>query len=112
MKLQEQINRIQEMMGIINETKDPIIMLRRRMDTLDKHIKSTYQWLNPRAFKDFDDFMERVVFSTTRDFVSEELELTDFRDIMDVRNDIERFVKEYIVDNYMDEIEKYFNHNR
>ena len=109
MNLQENIQRIKEVMGFINEDVPP--QIRRRMDLLDKLIKSSYEWLLPSTFNNFDEFLDRVVFSTTRDF-SNELGLEDYEEILKVRDESEEFIKNIIIDNYVDEIKEYFDKNR
>jgi hypothetical protein len=109
MNLQENIYRIKEVMGFINEDVPP--QIRRRMDLLDKLIKSSYEWLLPSTFNNFDEFLDRVVFSTTRDF-SNELGLEDYEEILKVRDESEEFIKNIIIDNYVDEIKEYFDKNR
>ena len=56
----------------INESKE-LLLVKRRMDALLDYIEASYDWLSPRRFKDFDDFLERVAFSATRDFVADEI---------------------------------------
>jgi hypothetical protein len=56
----------------INESKE-LVRVKRRMDALLDYIEASYDWLSPRRFKDFDDFLERVAFSATRDFVADEI---------------------------------------
>lgn len=56
----------------INESKE-LVRVKRRMDALLDYIEHSYDFLSPRRFKDFDDFLERVVFSATRDFVADEI---------------------------------------
>ncbi len=56
----------------INESKE-ILRVKRRMDALLDYIEASYDWLSPRRFNNFDDFLERVIFSATRDFVADEI---------------------------------------
>ena len=55
MNLHEDIERIKEVMGI-NESA--LSSIKRRMEELPRHIRSMYKWLNPKAFYDFDEFIE------------------------------------------------------
>jgi len=57
----------------IDESNE-LLTLKRREEALVKHIINSYDWLSPRRFKDFDDFLDRVVFSATRDFIADEIE--------------------------------------
>ena len=56
----------------IDESKE-LLLVKRIMDALMDYIEHSYDWLSPRRFKDFDDFLERVAFSATRDFVADEI---------------------------------------
>jgi hypothetical protein len=57
----------------INESNE-LLTLKRREEALVAHIINSYDWLSPSKFKDFDDFLDRVVFSATRDFIADEIE--------------------------------------
>jgi hypothetical protein len=96
----------------MNLQEQSIRMIRRRTDLLDKYIKSTYNWLNPKAFKDFDEFIERVVFSTVRDITSMELNINDYDELLKVRNDITKHVEDIVNTKYRDEIKKYYDRNK
>ena len=106
MNLQENINRIKEVMGIINESN--LDSFKRRMGELPKYIKSTYQWLAPKMFKDFEEFVERVIFSTTRDFVAFELNINDYDEMDKIREEVLPYIKDFIINNYLEEIRQYY----
>jgi hypothetical protein len=90
--------------GTINES----IVVKRRLDDLSKHITSTYKWLNPKRFDNFDEFLERVIFNVVRDFVSELGDNQDYETQLKVREEIKPFVTQYIIDNYLEDIKYYF----
>jgi len=99
---------LKEVMGLINEGIPSKVI--RRLNDLDKYIKSSYTWLNPKAFENFEEFFERVVFSTTRDFVGDVL-LDDnftYEEIVEIRKEIEVYINKIIVDNYLLELEAYY----
>jgi hypothetical protein len=106
MNLQEQIYRIQEMMGVVNE--DALRKIKRRMGYLDKVIKSTYHWLDPKRFNNFEEFLQRVIFTTTRDFLTGEFDYTDYQQVLKDRDESQEFIKLIILDNYYNEIKEYF----
>jgi uncharacterized protein YjgD (DUF1641 family) len=108
MNLQENIQRIKEVMGLINEGIPSKVI--RRLNDLDKYIKSSYTWLNPKAFENFEEFFERVVFSTTRDFVTDALSEDDltYEEIVKIREEVEVYINKIIVDNYLLELEAYY----
>ena len=55
---------------IITESQLKNLRIRRNIPTeLRKYITSSFEWLNPKAFNNFDEFLERVIFSATRDYV-------------------------------------------
>jgi hypothetical protein len=105
MNLQEQISRMKSMMDL-NESVP--IFFRRRIEDLPIFITSTYKWLNPKAFGSFDEFMDRVVISTLIDWTSEYGLITDYDQIVEIRKKMENFVRQYIMDNYYDEIKDYY----
>ena len=80
------------------------------MDVLPKFISSTYKWLNPKAFNDFEEFLDRVVFSATRDFVAE------FNDDMENYEGtvayFQKIVKDIVYNQYYDEILYWYTKER
>lgn len=82
-------------------------LFKRRFHVLSKFVTSAYNWLNPNAFDTFEDFLNRVVFSTTRDFVGA-FGVNSHEQELKVREELEEYVKQYILDNHLDEIEKYY----
>lgn len=105
MNLHEETNRIKQMMGVINEDMD--LSIRRRIGSLPSYIKSSYAWLNPKAFVSFDEFIERVIFSTTRDFVAD-LAVRPYEEQLDIRDKVYPLVRKMVEDEFMDEIRGYF----
>lgn len=95
---------------IITESQYKNLKLRRNLDVLPKFISSTYKWLNPKAFYDFEEFLDRVVFSATRDFVAE------FND--DIENYestvayFQKIVKDIVYNQYYDEILYWYTKER
>jgi len=95
----------------MNESKE-IIRVKRRMDALLDYIEASYDWLSPRRFKNFDDFLGRVVFSATRDFVADEIggeHEEQFKIIEDLEPMIMELVKKHsiydeIYDHYISNI--------
>jgi hypothetical protein len=102
MNLQENIRRI------LREEVNESTVVRRRLDELPKHIKSSYKWLDPKRFGNFDEFLNRVIFQTVRDF-SSELGIQDYERLLEVREEIKPFVTQYINDNYLEDIKYYFD---
>jgi hypothetical protein len=86
-----------EKMNGLNESKE-MIHIKRRMNVLDDYIESSYDWLSPRRFDDFDHFLKRVVFSATRDFVHDEIG-GEYQDQLKLRDKLEPQVFEYIKNN-------------
>ena len=102
MNLNEQISRIHEMMGV-NPTDVSLSKVRRRLDKLPEYVKSAYMWLNATKFNSFDSFLQRVIFSTLRNFVTESG--INAPEIGKIMVEIGPFIREYIMDNHLDEIE-------
>ena len=107
MNLQEDIQRIKEVMGI-NESE--LTQLKRRMDELPKCIKAAYTWLNPRDFNTLDEFIQRGAFSSTRDFILDEYnEYRRFENLDKIAEELYPFILRYIEENFLDEIKDYYN---
>jgi hypothetical protein len=92
---------------IVTESQLKNLRVRRNIiDELPKFITSTFEWLNPKAFNNFDEFLERVIFSATRDYVGNFIESPEEFD--NLKNLIEPTVREIVMGRYYDEIFKYF----
>ena len=81
----------------MNESKE-IAFIKRRMDALLDYIEASYDWLSPRRFNNFDEFLKRVVFSATRDFVADHrYEIGgEYEDQLKSREDLEPIILEFI----------------
>ena len=98
----------------MNESKE-IAFIKRRMDTLLDYIEASYDWLSPRRFNNFDEFLKRVVYSATRDFVADHrYEIGgEYEDQLKFREDLEPIVLEFIKDHPIyDEIYDHFISNQ
>ena len=104
MRLQENIQRIKEVMGI-NESV--ISALKRRADEIPQFLFSEYTWLDPKRFDSFKEFLERCIFGTTRD-ISAEFGTSNYEDQLDIREKIEPFIRKYIMDNHLEELRNYY----
>jgi hypothetical protein len=78
----------------LNESNE-MLPIKRRMDALLDYIEASYDWLSPRRFKSFDDFLKRVVFSAARDFVAEEIG-GEYDQQLDIREKLEPQILEFI----------------
>ena len=85
---------------------DISIFLKRRYHMLGDYIRSSYNWLDPVRFKNFDEFIDRVIFSTVRDFTSNEG--GDYDNVLKLRDEIGNEIKNIIMDEYFDEILQYY----
>jgi len=84
MNLNEEIDRIKSIMRL-NEN-DALLFLKRRMDLLDKYIRSTYEYVN------------RVIFAASRDMIADNTNL-DYQIQLEIREKIKPILKDYIMDN-------------
>jgi hypothetical protein len=109
MNIQEDINRIKQVMGL-NESVP--LTIKRKLDILPKYIRSTYKWLDANFFVSFDDYIERVAFSSTRDFVSDQFESSNYEEHGKITDNLMKFTLQYIKENLMEEIMDYFNKSR
>jgi len=78
----------------MNESKE-ITFIKRRMDALLDYIEASYDWLSPRRFSNFDEFLNRVVFSATRDFLADEMG-GEYEEQLKIRDELESIVLEFI----------------
>ena len=93
---------------LITEDQFENLRLRRNMiEQLPKYITSTFKWLNPKAFGNFDEFLNRVVFSAARDYTAENVENVEYYESN--ISQMEKVVREIIMDQYYDEILSYYN---
>jgi hypothetical protein len=109
MNLKENINRIKEVMGI-NESKISPYTKRRFFDMLPDFIRHQYKWLAPWSFNTYDQYISRVIFGVFRE-ISSSLDGVTYEEMMKIREKIEPIIREYIIDNFSDEIEEYYVNN-
>ena len=99
MNLQEQLNRIQEMMGI-NETTSPSTNIRRRLILIKELLDNTLSSTNPCEFDTFQQFKKNVVLDTMASLMVDEIDgLTP--------TEVGSFIKEYLVD----DIKEHYNNS-
>lgn len=91
---------------IITETQFKNVRLKRNLEKLPNFIRATYKWLNPKAFYNFDEFIDRVIFSSTRDFVAEFID--DSESYLSTVETFQQNVKEIVMNEFYDEILNYF----
>jgi hypothetical protein len=95
MNLQEQITRIQSMMGIINENVPTKV--RRRLSIIQKLLNVVMDNSYPCDFKNVNHYKEGIINDIDTFLITFDMEGMSSNDITD-------FIKEYL----MDEIEKYY----
>jgi predicted XRE-type DNA-binding protein len=110
MNLQENINRIKEVMGI-NESEISPYIKRRLFSDLPNFIRNEYQWLAPWSFIDYDEYMSRIIFNVVREISNSSGDST-YEETMKIREKIAPMVTQYILDNFSDEIEEYYLDNQ
>ena len=93
----------------ISESQFFNMFLRRRLNRFGKYVRSTYTWLRPEAFNDYNSFLHRVTFSALSDFLSVEGDL-DYATYDKLRDQVLPFMKRYVEKEYGGEIiRKYFD---
>jgi hypothetical protein len=93
---------------IITESQLSNLFVRRRLNNFGKYVTSTYTWLDARGFDNYDDFFTRVVFSSVRDFLSEEGNL-DYDTFLKLIDQVLPFMEKYVEKEYGDRIREYYN---
>jgi len=98
---------------IITESQSKNLRLRRNIQTeLPRYIMATYDWLNPKAFGNFEEFLERVIFSASRDFTSEYMgDIQNTDEYYSLWESMKPIVRDIIMNEYHDEILNYYNSN-
>jgi|694.fasta_scaffold03151_10 hypothetical protein len=102
---------LREESRLINKKTKMSNFILRRLDLLDTHITQSYHWLDPKRFKDFDDYLNRVIFSTTREFTSD-LGIYDYQEILKLRDELEEDIKNIIISKYLREIKHHYNSHK
>jgi len=92
---------------ITEEQLKNLTLRRGIIDELPKYVTSTFEWLNPKAFKNFDEFLERVIFSVTRDYVGAFIDNPE--EFYEIRDRLEPTVREMVMGRYYGEILDYYN---
>ena len=93
----------------ISESQFFNMFLRRRLNRFGKYVRSTYTWLRPETFNDYNSFLNRVTFTTLSDFLSVEGDL-DYATYDKLRDQVLPFMKRYVEKEYGGEIiRKYFD---
>jgi hypothetical protein len=95
---------------VVNENEESI-QIKRRLHELPKYIREAYYWLDPRRFFDFDEFIQRVIFSTVRDFTNQEMEEKDYDKILELREKLKPMIEKFIMKEFRDEIYEYYVKN-
>jgi hypothetical protein len=93
---------------IITESQPSNLFIRRRLQNLGEHVFSTYMWLDPKRYNDYDDYFRGVVFRSLSDFLSEEVDL-DYDIYNKIRDESLSFVHDIIEQKYGDKIREYYN---
>ena len=95
---------------VVNENEESI-QIKRRLHELPKYIREAYYWLDPRRFFDFDEFIQRVIFSTVRDFTNQEMEEKDYDKLLELREKLKPMIEKFIMNEFRDEIYEYYVKN-
>jgi len=93
---------------IITESQLSNLFVRRRLENLGIYVTSTYTWLDPRAYNDYDDYFRSVVFRSLSDFLSEEVDL-DYDTFNKIRDESLSYIGDIINQEYGDRIREYYD---
>lgn len=86
----------------------PLQIKRRFRNEFPKFVKSTYKWLNPNAFKNFEEYLDRVIFSSIRDFIAEHGQYNDYESYEKFIDLFKETANDFIMEYYYDEIYDYY----
>ena len=93
---------------IITESQLSNLFVRRRVNNLGQYVTSTYTWLNPSAYDDYDDFFRSVVFRSLSDFLAEEVDL-EYDTYNKIRDESLSYIGDIINQEYGDRIREYYD---
>lgn len=93
---------------IITESQFVKLKLKRHLDELSKHIENAYDLLNPKAFKTFDEFLNRVIINASGQFVYEYMNEPDRNFYQNSRTIIEPIVRNLVMDKYFKDLLDYY----
>jgi hypothetical protein len=102
------MNLKQTIRKVLREETEIPASLRRRTNQIPKYARSTYRWLNPKSFNSFNEFIERVIFSTTRDFVGD-YGTGNYEKNLEIIDELTPIISKIIYDDYLDEIKDYYD---
>ncbi len=80
----------------LNESKEMAIV-KRRIEKLYDYIIDRAHWLVPSRFRDFEEYLHRVIFSATRDFIANEIG-GRYQDQDELREELDSMILELIMD--------------
>lgn len=96
--------------SMLNESKEMAIV-KRRIEKLYDYIIDRAHWLVPSRFRDFEEYLRRVIFSATRDFIANEIG-GRYQDQDELREELDSMILELIMDHPIyDEIYDYYLKN-
>lgn len=94
---------------IITESQFENLWVKRRLDQLPKYIRESYNWLNPKAFNTFDEFLNRVIVNATSFFIDKSMQERDWDLYRASKTKLEPIVRALATDKYYKEILDYYN---
>jgi hypothetical protein len=98
MKLQENIDRIKQVMGVINEDK-PSIHILRRLPQIERALNQTLYYLSPCEYDDVEYYAEHVLH-----------QLREYFEDYEEEEEVEPFAAtNYVAEYLSSEIEEYYN---
>ena len=97
---------------IISENQFSNLLIRRRIDNLHNNVIAEYLWLDPKRYKDYDRYFGKVVIGAVTNFFLDELNRETVDDLDSLRDEALPIMKEFIAQNYGDEIRAYYDGKR
>ena len=99
---------------IISENQFSNLFIRRRIDNLHNNVIAEYLWLDPKRkrFDDYDRYFGRVVIGAVTNFLLDELNRETVDDLDSLRDAALPMMKEFIAQNYGDEIRAHYDKER
>lgn len=99
---------------VISENQLSNFFVRRRINNLHNNVVAEYLWLDPKRkrFDDYDRYFSKVVVGAVTNFLLDELNRETIDDLVSLRDAALPMMKEFIAQNYGDEIRDYYYKKR
>ena len=94
---------------VISENQLSNFFVRRRINNLHNNVVEEYLWLDPKRYDNYDRYFGKVVVGAVTNFLFHELNSETVDDLVSIRDAALPIMKEFIAQNYGDEIRAHYD---